>query len=341
MDANLACTIHKHSFNFFISFICNPNDPSLSTPMHYTLNQLRIFHRVVATRSVTRAAEELHLSQPAVSIQLKNFQRQFDLPLLEVVQRRIHVTDFGLEIARSAEVILQEVHAIHFKMHAHEGRLTGKLRLAAVSTGKYVAPAFVAGFMRLHPGVELVLDVTNRAQVLESIEQSATDLGLVSVLPDHLRVEAVPLFENQLYLVAHPDFVPPEAALGSSPLSPQQLEGLPLIFREPGSGTRHVLEAWFKSHGLHLVPKMVLTSSEAVKQAVLAGLGCSVMPLVGIRHELRAGRLCIVPVSGFPITSTWTLIHLQARTPSPVTQAFLAYLQSEKEGIMAEHFGPE
>lgn len=303
--------------------------------MQYTLNQLRIFHRVVATRSVTRAAEELHLSQPAVSIQLKNFQRQFELPLLEVVQRRIHVTDFGLEIARSAEVILQEVHAIHFKMHAHEGRLTGKLRLSAVSTGKYVAPYFVSGFMQQHPGVELVLDVTNRAQVLESLEQNAIDLGLVSVVPEHLRVQTISLFENRLYLVAQPSH--PLAATGGI-LDAQAFETLPLIFRERGSGTRHVMEEHFRQRNLNVVPKMVLTSSEAVKQAVLAGLGCSVMPLVGIRNELRAGRLRILPVAGFPITSTWTLIALQAKSPSPVTRAFLDYIASEKDRIIEDHF---
>jgi DNA-binding transcriptional LysR family regulator len=304
--------------------------------MQYTLNQLRIFHRVVATRSVTRAAEELHLSQPAVSIQLKNFQRQFELPLLEVVHRRIHVTDFGLEIARSAEVILQEVHAIHFKMHAHEGRLTGKLRLSAVSTGKYVAPYFVSGFMQRHPGVELVLDVTNRAQVLESLEQNVIDLGLVSVVPEHLRVQTVSLFENRLCLVVPPDH---PLAEGTRVLEAQDFESLPLIFRERGSGTRHVMEAYFRDHNLNVVPKMVLTSSEAVKQAVMAGLGCSVMPLVGIRHELRAGRLRILPVAGFPITSTWTLIALQAKSPSPVTRAFLEYIESEKDQLILKHFG--
>lgn len=301
--------------------------------MQYTLHQLRIFLRVVATRNITRAAEELHLSQPAVSIQLKNFQRQFDLPLIEVINRKIYVTDFGLEIAQSAEIILREVYAINFKMHAHEGRLTGKLRISAVSTGKYVAPYFLAGFMRSHPGVELVLDVTNKSQVLTSLEENTIDFAFVTVPPDHLTIDAVELFENRLVLVANPTFLP---TLPSR--SPDIFEELPLIFRERGSGTRHVMERYFLDHNLRVLPKMVLTSNEAVKQAVIAGLGCSIMPLVGIRNDLASGRLHILDVDGLPISSTWSLISLSSKRHTPVAQAFLSYIVEQKAEIIAEQF---
>ena len=127
--------------------------------MNYTLNQLRIFLKVAQARSVTRAAEELHLTQPAVSIQLKNFQAQFDVSLIEVINKRIYVTDFGKEIANAAEKILTEVNAINYSMHAFKGELTGKLKISIVSTGKYIAPYFLADFIKKHEGVELLLDV--------------------------------------------------------------------------------------------------------------------------------------------------------------------------------------
>jgi DNA-binding transcriptional LysR family regulator len=331
LGAKVSAVNHKLSFNFSIhSIVFRYKQPR---PMQYTLHQLRIFLRVVATRNITRAAEELHMSQPAVSIQLKNFQKQFDLPLIEVVNRRIHVTDFGQEIARSAEIILNEVYAINFKMHAHEGRLTGKLRIAAVSTAKYVAPYFLAGFMRANPGVELALDVTNKAQVLARLEENSVDFAFMTVPPEHLQVDALPLFPNRLYLVAHPDFLP------SLPTdAPEVFASLPLIMRERGSGTRHVLEGFLLANNVRVLPQLVLTSSEAVKQAVLAGLGCSVMPLVGIRNELASGRLHILPVRGFPITSMWSLVSLSAKLPTPAAQAFLTHLDATRDATIAQHF---
>jgi DNA-binding transcriptional LysR family regulator len=169
--------------------------------MNFTLNQLRVFLKVVENESITKAAEELHLTQPAVSIQLKNFQEQFDIPLIEVVNRKIFITDFGREIAASADKMLTEANAIHFKMHAHMGQLTGKLKMSVVSTGKYVAPYFVVDFINQHPGVELFMDVTNKSQVITSLERNEVDFSLVSVLPETLNVEHVALMQNKLFVV--------------------------------------------------------------------------------------------------------------------------------------------
>lgn len=155
--------------------------------MNYTLNQLQIYLKVAQTLSITKAAAALHLTQPAVSIQLKNFQDQFDIPLIEVINKKIYVTDFGKEIAEAAERILSEVYAINFKMHAHQGQLTGKLKISVVSTGKYIAPYFIADFIKQHQGVELLMDVTNKAQVINSLEKNQVDFSLVSVLPKQIR----------------------------------------------------------------------------------------------------------------------------------------------------------
>lgn len=301
--------------------------------MNYTLQQLRIFLTVTETGSVTKAAEALHLTQPAVSIQLKNFQNQFAIPLLEVVRKRIFVTDFGKEIAAAAAVILAEVHAIDFKMHAHRGELTGKLKLSVVSTGKYVMPYFLSGFIKRHTGVELALDVTNKAQVLRSLEQNEVDFSLVSVLPETLQIEKIALLQNKLFLVGNNDRKFPEMLY-----TKKVFEDLPLIYRESGSGTRYVMEKFVRRNQLPVQKKMELTSNEAVKQAVIAGLGYSIMPLIGIKNELLNEQLQIIPVKGFPIKSTWYLIWLKAKKLSPVAIAYLEYLQKEKAAIMAGQF---
>ena len=152
--------------------------------MNYTLNQLRIFLKIVQTQSVTKAAEELHLTQPAVSIQLKNFQDQFEIPLTEVLGRKIYITDFGKEIAVSAENILNQVYAINYKTLAYQGQLTGRLKISVVSTGKYVMPYFLTDFMKQHSGIELLMDVTNKNKVVESLESNEVDFALVSILPN-------------------------------------------------------------------------------------------------------------------------------------------------------------
>lgn len=301
--------------------------------MNYTLNQLRIFLKVVQTRSITKAAEELHLTQPAVSIQLKNFQEQFDIRLIEVVNKKIYVTDFGHEIAIAAEKILDEVYAIQFKMHAYKGNLTGKLKFSVVSTGKYVAPYFIADFMKLHEGVTLLMDVTNKAQVIQSLENNEVDFSLVSVLPDNLKTEKVELIQNRLYLIGNG-----EKKFGKRKLGKDVFSELPLIYREQGSGTRYVMEEYIRKNNIPATKKMELTSNEAVKQAVIAGLGYSIMPLIGIRNELENGQLQIIPVNGFPVRSTWYLIWLKGKNLSPVASAFLSYLKQNKTEIIENKF---
>jgi DNA-binding transcriptional LysR family regulator len=301
--------------------------------MNFTLNQLRVFLKVVENESITKAAEELHLTQPAVSIQLKNFQKQFDIPLIEVVNRKIFITDFGREIAASSDKMLTEASAIQFKMHAHMGQLTGKLKMSVVSTGKYVAPYFVVDFINQHPGVELFMDVTNKAQVITSLERNQVDFSLVSVLPETLNVESVALMQNKLFVVGKYG-----AHLTKKKYDKKIFKTIPLIYREQGSGTRHVMERFIKKNDLPVIKKMELTSNETVKQAVIAGLGYSIMPLIGLRNELTSQQLQIIPVKGFPIISTWYLIWLREKKLSPVATALLNYIEKEKDRIIREKF---
>ena len=301
--------------------------------MNYTLNQLQIFLKVVQTQSVTRASEELHLTQPAVSIQLKNFQDQFDIPLTEVVGRKIFVTDFGHEIAHAAENIINQVYAINYKTLAYKGQLAGRLKISVVSTGKYVMPQYLTDFMKQHDGIELLMDVTNKSKVIESLENNEVDFALVSILPEKLNIEKMDLLQNKLYLVGNG-----QQKFKKGISAKEIFKDLPLIFREKGSGTRQTMESFFVKNNIEVLKKMELTSNEAVKQALIAGLGYSIMPLIGIKNELHADELQIIPIKGLPIKTTWSLIWLKGKKHSPVSLAFMDYLKKEKSKIVKEKF---
>ena len=302
--------------------------------MKYTLNQLQVFLKVAQTQSVTKAADELHLTQPAVSIQLRNFQDQFDIPLTEVLGRKIYITDFGREIAEAAANIVNQVQAIQYKTLAFKGQLSGRLKLSVVSTGKYVMPYFLSDFMKDHTGIELLMDVTNKSKVIESLEKNEVDLALVSILPETLNIEKLNLLQNKLFLVGKADKKFPKG-LASKDL----FKDLPLIYREQGSGTRQTMERFIHRNEIPALKKMELTSNEAVKQALKAGLGFSIMPLIGIKNELQNKELQIIPVKGLPIKTTWSLIWLKGKKHSPVAEAFLKHLKLEKAHIVHEEFG--
>ncbi len=302
--------------------------------MNYTLNQLKIFYKLTQTKSITKAAEELHLTQPAVSIQLKNFQKQFEIPLTETVNKRIYITDFGLEIALAAEKILEEAYGIQDKLMSFKGKLTGKLKVSTVSTGKYVLPYFLSAFLKQNSGINLILDVTNRQRVIESLENNEVDFGLISTELETLRIEAVELLENQLVLVGCPSL---KSKQWDKPL-PSFLERVPLIYRESGSATRYVMEDYISAHKLNVSKKLELTSNEAVKQAVIAGLGYSIMPMIGIKNELQLGQLEVISIKDLPITSQWKLVWPAGKKITPIMDAYLKFLEKEKMNIVDMYF---
>ncbi len=302
--------------------------------MNYTLHQLQVFLKVTQLKSITKAADELFLTQPAVSIQLKNFQDQFEIPLTEVIGRKLFVTDFGEEIALAAENILNEVYAINYKTMAYKGQLFGRLKIAIVSTAKYITPYFLSDFMKLHDEVELLLDVTNKSKVMESLEKNEIDFAMVSVLPTNLQIEKLDLMQNKLFLIGNSNHTFNDDLYDAS-----IFENIPLIYREKGSGTRFVMEQFIKTNNLPVHKKMELTTNEAVKQSVIAGLGFSIMPIIGIKNELENGQLQIIPVKNFPIISNWYLIWQKNKKFSPLAQAYLEFIQENKIQIINEQFG--
>ncbi len=301
--------------------------------MNYTLHQLIIFLKIVETKSITKATEVLHLTQPAVSIQLKKFQDQFDIPLTEVIGRQLYVTDFGKEIAETAEKIVHQIQEINYKTLAYKGQLSGRLKISVVSTGKYVIPYFIADFLKENKAVELELDVTNKAKVIESLQSNEVDFALVSLLPDNLEIDKIDLMENKLYLVGNEEF-----NFSAEKNDKSILQDIPIIYREKGSGTRQVMERFLEHNKLQLTKKIELTSNEAVKQALIAGLGCSIMPLIGIKNELNNGDLHIIPIKGLPLKSIWQLIWMKQKNLSPVAKAFTNYLTIHKNQIIQEKF---
>jgi len=301
--------------------------------MNYTLHQLEVFSKVAELGSVTKASEALFLTQPAVSIQLKKFQDQFDIPLFEVVSRKLFITEFGEEIVLASRKILEEVKAINYKALSYQGELAGKLKIAIVSTAKYAMPYFLTDFIKAHPGVELIMDVTNKAEVIKALENNTVDFAMISTLPNHLNIETIQLMTNKLYLVAGKT-----VKQGKGNLSKSQIEKLPLIYREQGSATRLSMEKFLVSHKISTQKKMELTSNEAVKQAVIAGLGVSIMPLIGIKNELKLGDLQVISVKDLPIITHWNLAWLKSKNLSLIAKAFVTHTKTNKNVIMQNHF---
>ena len=301
--------------------------------MNYTLNQLRIFLKIVQTESITKASEELHLTQPAVSIQLKNFQEQFEIPLTEIIGKKIFITDFGREIGEAAESILNEVYAINHKVNAYKGHLTGRLKISVVSTGKYVIPYFLSPFLKKYQNIELMLDVTNKTKVIESLIKNEIDFALVSVLPEKLNIQKIKLMPNKLFLVGNKE-------KSFNPVSNDKsiLESIPLIFREEGSATRDAMEKYIDKIQLTGIKKMDFVSNETIKQAIIAGLGYSIMPMIGLRNELFNDQLQLIPMEGLPICTDWYLIYLDNKKLSPIAKTFVDFIEKEKEKIINENF---
>jgi DNA-binding transcriptional LysR family regulator len=301
--------------------------------MHYTLHQLQIFLRIVQTKSITKAAEELNLTQPAVSIQLKKLQDQFDIPLTEVIGRQLYITHFGKEIAITAQKVLDEVETINYKSKTFKGILSGKLMVSVVSTGKYVMPYFLCDFLNQNRGIDLIMDVTNKSKVVKSLENNEVDFALVSILPDDIQLQSEILLENKLYLIGNQNAVSKIQNNYSN-----LFDEYPLIYREEGSATRLVMENYLHRNGIQSAKKMQLTSNEAVKQAVIAGIGYSIMPIIGLKNELESGDLKIISMKGFPIKSNWYLVWLKNKSLSPVAEAYINYIRDEKSKLKSNYF---
>jgi DNA-binding transcriptional LysR family regulator len=302
--------------------------------MNFTLHHLKVFLVVAEMKSITLAARVLNMTQPAVSIQLKNLQDQFDLPLTELIGRKLYVTDFGREIENIARRVLSEVDSIKDHSLRFKGVLSGKLRIAAASTGKYILPYYMRNFLAENPHVELDMEVSNKNKVVERLRNNEADFVLLTVMPTDMDLYEEVLMPNRLYLFGASENVHSIQQNSTNTL----FRDLPLIFREEGSGTRHVMQQFFQKSNISPRIGLSLNSTEAVKQAVLAGLGYSVLPLVSVVDELMLNKLSIIPVKGFPLRNNWRLVWLQKKQLTAVASAFLSYIKEHKQHIYQTHF---
>lgn len=298
--------------------------------MNYTFRQLQVFKAVANYKSFTKASEALHLTQPAISIQFKSFSEQFDFPLIEFHGRDLQVTEFGKKVLMEVNSIWDKIEALSSINQSAYTDLNGTLRVASVSTGKYIMPYVLTNFLSTHPGVNLSMDVTNKKHVVEALSENLIDFALVSTLPDNFECAEEVLMDNELVLVGN--------AQKSQLITNENLSEQKFLLRESGSATRQAMEQFLKRSKLKPTTKITLTSNEAVKQSVLAGLGISVMPIIGIRSELERGRLSIIPHEKLPIKSSWRLIWKKDKSFSPVSKAFMDYIKAEKQNIIDTYF---
>jgi DNA-binding transcriptional LysR family regulator len=286
--------------------------------MHITLRHLRIFEAVARHRSISRAAGELHLTQPAVSMQMKQLEELIGLPLLEQIGRRICLTEAGESLCLHARDIAARMAQLNASMEQFRGLERGLLRLAVVSTANYFLPALIAEFNARHPGVRVSLQVANREFVLAALTDSSTDLAIIGQPPDSADVVAQHFKDNPLVVIAAPG----HALAGQPQVSLARLAQETLVVREAGSGTLAAAERHFAAHGLAIRAGCEFGTNEAIKQAVRAGLGLAVVSAQTIELELQTACLAVLPVEGFPIVRQWYVAHQTHRRLSAAASTF-------------------
>ncbi|MDA8109559.1 MAG: LysR family transcriptional regulator [Betaproteobacteria bacterium] len=288
---------------------------------HVTLKQLRIFETAARHLHFGRAAREMHLTQPAVSIQLKQLEAHVGLPLFEQMGRNMHLTRAGEELLRHSRIVLQQLREAGAALDALKGT-GGELHIAVTSTAKYFAPKVLAEFRRRHPEVKVRLAVSNREAVVRELAENTADLVLMGRAPRGLDTEAHAFARHPLAIIAAPEH--PLAHRRRIALA--QLSGDTFLIRERGSGTRTAMERFFAEHGFEPAETIEMSSNETIKQAVMAGMGVSFLSLHTVGLELAAGRLAVLRVAGTPVMREWFVIHRERKRLSPAAAAFKAYL---------------
>lgn len=290
-----------------------------------TLRQLEILEAVARCGSFSRASSELHLSQPAVSMQVKQLEGSLGLPLFEHMGKHIHLTEAGRETLGTGRVIAHELANLEHALADLQGLKGGTLTVSVASTASYFAARLMALFRQMHPDVRISLNVVNRETLLQHLTGNSIDLALMGQPPQGLDLTAQPFMDNPLVVIAAPGH--PLAAAQAIPLARFVEE--PLVGREQGSGTRSAVEKFLAEHDLTLTAAMEMNKNEAIKQAVEAGLGLGVVSLHTVKAELASGQLCVLDVQGFPLQRQWYLVQREGKRLSPAAQAFAQFVLNE------------
>lgn len=294
-----------------------------------TLHQLKVFEAVARHNSFTRAAEELFLTQPTVSMQVKQLTRSVGLPLFDQVGKRLYLTEAGRQLLSASREIFDKLDQIEMTIADLKGLKQGKLRLAVITTAKYFVPRLLGPFCQKYPGIDIALQVTNHRGITERLGENLDDLYIVSQLPEGLNLSSYPVLENPLVVLAtasHP-------LVGQKQIPIELLADEPFIMREPGSGTRKSVQELFDRHGVSVKVRLELGSNEAIKQAIAGGLGISVLSRHTLALEGATEQLAILDVQEFPIQNQWYVIYPKGKQLSIVAQAFFEYLLQEAKEI--------
>ena len=293
--------------------------------MHITIRQLQVFESVARHLSYTRAAEELHLTQPAVSMQVKQLEGSIGLPLFEQIGKKIYRTEAGEIMLGHALTIHEHLTVAKREMDELKGVDSGRLSIGVVSTVNYFAARLLAAFSRQHPKVEIRLDVTNRESLLQKLEANEPDLVLMGQPPNGLDVDAADFMDNPLLLVAAPD----HRLAKSKQLALKSLADETFVVRELGSGTRLAMERFFSDYDFKPQSTVEMTGNEVIKQAIEVGLGLSVLSAHTVELELSAGRLVRLDVVGMPIIRRWYVAHRSGKRLTPTAQSFKQFVLDE------------
>ena len=303
--------------------------------IHATLHQLKVFEATARHGSFTRAAEELYLTQPTVSIQVKQLTKAVGLPLFEQIGKRLYLTEAGKKLLATSQEIIQGVEQFDMTVADLKGMKQGQLRIAVITTAKYFVPRLLGPFCNAYPGIDISLKVTNHQNIQERMADNKDDLYIVSQPPSQPDLKTYPFLENPLVVIApknHP-------LVGQRNIPISALNNEPFIMREPGSGTRDAVHKLFSKEEVEVKVRLELGSNEAIKQAIAGGLGISVLSQHTIISEGTGGEFSILDVQGFPIERQWYVGHLAGKHLSVVAESFLQYLLDESPA-MAERFLP-
>ena len=299
---------------------------------HGTLQQLSVLEAVARLGSFTRAAEELYMSQPTVSVQIKKLTETVGLPLFEQVGKRAHLTDAGRELCASCQEIFGKLVAVEDRFASLRGLESGSLRLAVSTTGKYFAPRMLAAFVQKYPGIEVALQIHNRERLLERMSENLDDLYIFTNPPTDAEIVTQMILPNPMVVFARADH--PLAQQKKIPF--ERFAREPFLMREPGSGTRMVAQEIFESHGKKPVVRMELSTNEAITQAILAGLGVSIMSRYTLGLDTGHDRLVTLDVEGFPIARHWYFVYPVGKQLSMVSQAFMDFVRQEARHLFLE-----
>jgi DNA-binding transcriptional LysR family regulator len=297
--------------------------------MNVTLRQLQVFEAVARHLSFTRAAEELYLTQPAVSMQVKQLEGAVGLPLFEQLGKRIHLTEAGHAMQRYSRVVAEQLREAQQVIEELKGIEGGRLQITVASTVNYFATRLLSAFCQRYKGVHVSLDVTNRENLLRQLETNETDIVLMGQPPEELDAVAEPFMDNPLVVIAPPDH--PLTRRRKIPLS--ELRHETFLMRERGSGTRMAMERFFSEKGIKPSSSIEMTSNEAIKQSVEAGLGLGIVSAHTVELELEVERLKILDVESFPIMRRWYVVHRRGKRLSAAATAFKDFVLSEAHNV--------